>query len=301
MGLKVMKPLREAVPLRFDQTSFFYGDPIYGNRLDGGVSNQSFSFSYQGTSYLYRNFGSGIPWYQEREREKSIWDLASRHGLSPKIVEWSTKSRYSVSEFIHGSPLDKASLIKNDEWIRIWKRLHSLRAPTLLNRFDPFSVIERGLRQLGKAHQQAHPIGELYCKVLQYCRPQNLFVNGNDDVVCHLDIHPLNIMSHRDSETFFLIDWEFAHVAPVTCDLAHMIAHMDWDHQTIQHFVVAYDRSSTLLNDIYRYLPMACLFWALWCILKEEAEGEKKTEYRYWYSFYLERADYFWRRGQGFV
>jgi thiamine kinase-like enzyme len=87
-------------------------------------------------------------------------------------------------------------------------------------------------------------------------------------VLCHSDLHRLNIVDDRPGGGLILLDWEYAHVADGFWDLAGWIANNDWTEDTAARLLRSYLRRAAFpaesarlgaLRWLYDYV---CLQWS---------------------------------------
>ena len=148
----------------------------------------------------------------DRRKEQSIYQLAEKENIAPKLIFFDSQSGDMVSEFIQGTPYgkmngkwlyDKESCIK--KIVQSIKKYHQNQAPLLYEKEYPFEIIEHYLEQAKKLSvtmpdniEEALKIICLIKKILPF----------HPKVLCHQDLFADNFI--YDGENLYLVDWEYA-------------------------------------------------------------------------------------------
>ncbi len=263
--------------LLFDKESIFFDKALIGTQLSGGLSNKTYSFQYDGKQFLYKKLEDPLYGYQNRRREKILWQLAANANLTPDIIEWSTKAGYVVMPYLTGwQPTSEPTKL---EWSSLLKQLHQIELPNNIPDFSPSATIEHHLNRLALS-EKARTMQEIYEKI------KSKDLTPGPRVICHLDLFQSNILISPKGE-LQLIDWEYSAPAPYYCDIAHFITHIEsgWKScKTITKklYPHCWERA---LADINSYLPTAYLFWTIWCIIQERRTNH--NQFNQYYQHYL--------------
>ncbi len=97
-------------------------------------------------------------------------------------------------------------------------------------------------------------------------RAQALQWPGPAGVVCHSDLHAMNLIEEDGS--LILLDWEYAHVADPLWDLAGWCANNDFDAELQRDLLTRYSGSAPNLSQWQRFRSLlalydyVCLLWS---------------------------------------
>ena len=128
----------------------------------------------------------------------------------------------------------------------------------------------RGLRGNVSAETSAQPSGTRGARELAAAAARQLAalaaLPSVDPVLCHSDLHTLNLIDRGDS--LVLLDWEYAHASDPLWDLAGWSANNDFGDEAVHELLAGYARRPPaadeylrlrLLSWLYDYV---CLLWS---------------------------------------
>ena len=95
-------------------------------------------------------------------------------------------------------------------------------------------------------------------------------------VVCHSDLHTLNVLQENDS--LVLLDWEYAHVTDPLWDLAGWCANNDFDAELQRGLLRRYLGKAPISSEWQRFKLLLALYdyvCLLWSQLYSNVRGEE--------------------------
>jgi aminoglycoside phosphotransferase (APT) family kinase protein len=207
----------------------------------------------------------------DREWECRVLRRAAAAGLAPRLRHCLPQHGIVVADWVDGRPWSAAEIgtpAAVGVMAELLRRVHALRIPGPARVMNAGSWIAhysaaaarlgcRGAPQApglgGMAAQRLHELGAL---------------GPPPPVLCHSDVHRLNIVSGGAGGRASLLDWEYAHVSDGLWDLAGWAANNDWTRDAALRLLAAYlqrppmpaeMRRLELLTWLYDYV---CLLWS---------------------------------------
>jgi thiamine kinase-like enzyme len=243
------------------------------HRLSNGLVNETYRVERDGTFYAMRvaalnPYGLGL----DRAWEASVLAGAVAAELAPvpEYCDW--QRGILITRWVHGRLWNPADVRRRSNISRIAelaRRIHALPMPVPARVMSPMKWIEHysaAARQGTLRDSNAAP----GAAALRTAATQRLTalaaLPGVDPVVCHSDMHALNLIDRGDS--LVLLDWEYAHASDPLWDLAGWKANNDLEEQHAQDLLADYaGRPPTrdeflrlqLLSWLYDYV---CLVWS---------------------------------------
>jgi thiamine kinase-like enzyme len=230
--------------------------PVILGALSGGQSNRSLLLESAGTKLVLRLNGTSslLPGGQ-RSWESVIWQAAGEQGIAPPLVYVDDQQRFLVSAFINNKLPSHPPMAREyaDQALDLLKRCHSLRivAPSI----DYFNHIDRYWRVIEATGQLSNP-DLIARRIPMQSVLEKLLASGSPTALCHHDPVVSNFVG--DSESLYLIDWEYASTGLTIMDYAAFA--VEWeadDAQVITHSGIELE-SLAEAKLVYRYL---CDLW----------------------------------------
>jgi thiamine kinase-like enzyme len=233
------------------------------HRLSEGLVNETYRVRRDGVAYVLRvsasthgDLGLDHVW------EARVLERAVLGGLAPAIEYCDPRRGILIARWIDGrswSPADVRRPSNISRMAALMRRIHALAMPMPARVMSPRTWIE----QYAAALPNVTP-------VLRAAAASRLGalaeLPGADSVLCHSDLHTLNLIDCGDS--LVLLDWEYAHAADPLWDLAGWSANNDLEDALTHGLLASYvDRAPTaqehsrlqLVGWLYDYV---CLLWS---------------------------------------
>jgi thiamine kinase-like enzyme len=236
-------------------------------RLGAGLLSETYRVSRDGVAYTLKvaaehppDLGVDLPW------EVRVLERAASAGVAPRLVFHDLTGAVQLSRWVPGhSWVSRESAVPaNLERIAaLLRRVHALAVPLPARSVTPLQWMgiydEALLRRTSAASDP-----ELRKAALT--RAQALELPGAAGVVCHSDLHAMNLIEEDDS--LILLDWEYAHVTDPLWDLAGWCANNDFDAETQRDLLTRYFGNSPSSSQWQRFKSLlalydyVCLLWS---------------------------------------
>jgi thiamine kinase-like enzyme len=237
-------------------------------RLGAGLLSETYRVARDGLAYTLKvaaddppDLGGDLSW------EVRVLELAAGAGLAPQVVSCDLKNAVLLSRWAPGHSWISAAAAApaNLEKIaELLHRVHGLAVPAPARAVTPLQWIEIYDAALSR---RGCVSGDPALQKAALSRAQALLeIPGAAGVVCHSDLHAMNLIQEGDS--LILLDWEYAHVTDALWDLAGWCANNDFDVKMQRDLLARYFgdapdsrqwRRFRSLLAIYDYI---CLQWS---------------------------------------
>lgn len=242
---------------------------ITWQRLEGGLSNESFVVDCAGERYVVR-FGRDFPFHHvSREREVMVARAAHVAGFAPELVH--SDPGVMVSRFIDGRTLDAADVRREIPRIaRTVRAFHDtmgrhVSGPGYM--FWVFHVIRdyaRRLRAEGSMYREHLDEWLSLAAELEAAQAPLPIVFG------HHDLLPANFID--DGERLWIIDFEYAGFSTAMFDLAGIASNAEFDAGEARTLLAAYFGAAPTAAILRSHAAMQCaslLREAMWSMVSE--------------------------------
>ncbi|MEP6547757.1 MAG: phosphotransferase [Gammaproteobacteria bacterium] len=233
-------------------------------RLGGGLVNETYRVLRNDAAYALRvvaanPYDLGV----DREWEARVLERAAAAHLAPVVEYFDPKAGILITRWEAGRSWSSAEVrlpANISRMAEFARRIHALPLPAPHRRMSPSTWIDYysiGARQGAGADLRAAAALQLAALAQLPTVPT---------VVCHSDLHPLNVIDRGAS--LILLDWEYAHASDPFWDLASWSACNDLE-ESLQHALLTdyLGRMPSgneclrlrLLGWLYDYV---CLLWS---------------------------------------
>jgi thiamine kinase-like enzyme len=252
------------------------------HRLRNGLVNATYRVLRDGGVYALRvaasnPYGLGL----DRAWEARVLERAVLAGLAPGLEYCDPQRGILISRWVDGrswTPADVRGRANIARMADVARRIHALPIPTPARVMTPSTWIEyysAAVRQSARvgastsatASTPGAPGAAAALRSAATARLAALAALPRvDPVVCHSDLHTLNLIDCGDS--LVLLDWEYAHASDPLWDLAGWSANNDFEDELKHDLLASYTgRPPThdeylrleLLGWLYDYI---CLLWS---------------------------------------
>ena len=239
------------------------------SRLEGGLSNESFTVATTGDRYVVR-FGSDLPFHHVyREHEVMVAQAAYDAGFAPELIY--AADGVMVSRFVDGETYDATAVRANlDDIADLVARFHQ-QMPRLVSGaarlFWPFHVIRDYARTITNGtspHSAKLPELLALADILEGLQQPMPLVFG------HHDFLPANFI--HDGSRLWLIDFEYAAYSTAMFDLAGVLAHADVEPRAALAFLQRYFGKHIAPDALQALAAMQCAAFlreAMWSMVSE--------------------------------
>lgn len=258
-----------------------------------GLNNQSFKFSCNGKSYIYRHPGANASAVVDRNKEAICLKVAKKLGIDNSFVCIDEDEGWKISKFISTTENFDFSRKKHIDMLsKKLKKLHDSKESVGFG-FDYQKEATR-IIEIEKHYDAA----KYNRSVLEKKRMEPIFEYLSNDKwqisLCHNDIYEPNLLVCNDD--LFLIDWEFAGDSDIGFDICKLFSVICPKYEDIDQWVYPYyDRQITQREKLHLISCAAVIYyyWYVWGVFAEK-NSEGVSEYLMdWYDkmiYYRELA-----------
>jgi thiamine kinase len=233
------------------------------HRLSEGLVNESYKVLRDGSAYVlrvaapgHRDLGLDHAW------EARVLERAVQGGLAPAVEYSDPQQGIRIARWIDGrswNPSEVRRPANLSKMAALMQRIHALPMPTPARVMSPRTWIE--LYGAAAPHVSAALRAAAAVRLAALAE-----LPSTDPVLCHSDLHALNLIDRGDS--LVLLDWEYAHAADPFWDLAGWGSNNDLEDALTYDLLASYTgRVPTpqellrlrLLGWLYDFI---CLLWS---------------------------------------
>jgi thiamine kinase-like enzyme len=248
------------------------------HRLSVGLVNETYRVLRGGATYALRAPGSNPHSLGfDRTWEARVLELAAPRGLAP-VVEYCDPHRgILISRWVEGRSWNTDEVREPSSIARVAglaRGIHALSIPVPARLISPAQWIDY-YSAAASAGTSVDPATAALRTAASRRLAALAALPAVDPVVCHSDLHALNLIDRGRS--LVLLDWEYAHAADPLWDLAGWSANNDFDNEMRHGLLADYvgrppsrdeNLRLQLLGWLYDYV---CL---LWCDLYSVLHGD---------------------------
>lgn len=208
--------------------------------------------------------------------EVRVLERAATAGLAPPLVYCDLSGTVLLSRWVEGrswASHEVAAPANLDKMAELLRRVHALAVPMPARPVNPLQWIETYAEALSRRSAIASD-PELRSAALIRAHAF-LKLPGGDGVVCHSDLHAMNLIEAGDS--LLLLDWEYAHVTDPLWDLAGWCANNDFGVELQRSLLTRYVGDAPNSNQWQRFRLLLALYdyvCLLWSRLFSSVRGE---------------------------
>ena len=236
--------------------------------LGAGPISATYRVARDGAAYTLKiaaeqrpDLRADLPW------EVRVLKSAASAGLAPSLVYCDFDSAVLLSRWADGrswTPQEARVAANLEKIADLLRRVHALAAPMPARRIAPLQWIEIYEAALSRRSSAA---GDPGLRRSALSRVQALLeLPAAAEVVCHSDLHTLNLIQQGDS--LILLDWEYAHVTDPLWDLAGWCANNDFEAEMQRSLLTRYLGGPPISSQWLRFRLLlalydyVCLLWS---------------------------------------
>lgn len=268
---------------------------IWEEPVKRGMTNRTLSFLYGGERYLQRIPGEGSEKLVKRLEEAEVYKVLPQWEFAEHVLAFDPCDGRKLTRFLPNTHLCDPH--NEEDLKRAMKTLQSLHAAKLEvpHRFDYFAKLEEYRSYCTGEPSPFKRNEEVYRDILRLrtwldSLPQQ-------EVLCHMDFVPDNLLFDNDSGRCTVIDWEYAGMQHPLSELAMFSVYAGYKREEIDHLIDLYfaaaenPRPCEPWERLRTYAYVACsgYLWNVWCQLKA-MEGVEFGDY--WRQQYTYGRDY---------
>jgi ethanolamine kinase len=268
------------------------GSAIKINMLSGGITNKLYRVRSEKGDITVGIYGDKTETFINRDVETETMKRITRVGISPRLVKYMPGCRVTIVEFILGYVLKNSDFLKEELHEKITRPIRKLHESgvVLPHIFNPLSKVKKMYRILNNLEISCPEFDiegviknlEKFSEITNL--PESEFTASHNDLLA--DNFVLVEDGHRGKyiEPMYLIDWEYAGMAPRYYDLADMFQEIlvprDVEKNIVEHYCEGKEFEKTLyLVDLFK--PFPDIFWFLWSMIQDNISKIKFDFYDY--------------------
>ena len=228
--------------------------------LGAGLISQTYRVARDGLVYTLKvaaehrpDLRLDLPW------ELRVLEDAGGAGLAPRLVYFDLDGAVLLTRWAEGRSWlsqEAAALANLDRIAALLRRVHALAVPMPARLVTPLQWIE--IYDEALSRQASHSSDPVLRKEALVRAQAWLKLPRAIGVVCHSDLHTLNVLQENDS--LILLDWEYAHVTDPLWDLAGWCANNDFDAELQWGLLRRYLGNAPILSEWQRFKLLLALY-----------------------------------------
>jgi thiamine kinase-like enzyme len=262
--------------------------------LEGGITNKLYRVQSDHRDVAVRIYGDRTEMFINRDWEADAIAKMAQEGISPKLVKYLPEYKVTIVEFVTGCyTLKNPDFLKEELHETIFdpvRRIHRSRQ-TLPKIFDPLVETEKMARILSKDVGAEYPEFDIagtirrFHKLYEHCRvPPEKFTISHNDLLAENFLLVTDEYRDRFSRPMYIIDWEYAGMAPRYYDIGDMFQEIlvarEVEKNLVEHYCEGKDFEKTLyMIDLYK--PFPDIYWFLWSLIQLNVSTIKFDFYTY--------------------
>jgi aminoglycoside phosphotransferase (APT) family kinase protein len=238
--------------------------------VSGGLVNETYRVVRDGSAYALRaassnpgDLGLDGAW------EVRVLERAASMNLAPVPVFCDPRRRLLISRWVEGRSWNSADVRLQENISRMTdlvRRIHALPVPAPARLMGPAKWIDHysAAAVRGRGRDRTSPVAAALRRAATRRLTDLKVLPSVDPVLCHSDLHTLNLIDRGDS--LVLLDWEYAHAADPFWDLAGWSANNDFGDELRNGLLAAYTGRPPTLSEELR-LQLQCWLYDYVCLL----------------------------------
>ena len=262
-------------------------------QLSGGITNKLYRIQSGKGDYTVRIYGDKTGLFINRDDEAHAIREMSKIGVSSRLIKYLPESGVTIVEFI-----DDAIVLTNQHFLdrslyrKIVSPIRKIHESGISLRkiFNPVVEIKKMATILSNlnARYDEFAIDETIERLDKLVKVIN--IPHKDYTACHNDLLADNFilirdgLEHRYPSPMYIIDWEYAGMAPKYYDLADMFQEIlvlrEAEKQIVEEYCAGHQFEDVLYYiDLFK--PFPDIYWFLWSLIQLNISKIKFDYYTY--------------------
>ncbi len=263
------------------------------NTLNGGITNKLYRVHSEKGDVTVRIYGDKTETFINRDIETETMKRIADVSISPRLVKYMPEHRVTIVEFIPGYVLKNSDFLKkelHEKIVRPIRKIHK-SGVVLPHIFNPLSKVKKMYKilnnlEIGCPEFDVEGIIKNLEKVSEIINiPESEYTASHNDLLADNFILTENGgYQGKYKEPMYLIDWEYAGMAPRYYDLADMFQEIlvppDIEKNIVEHYCEDKEFEKTFyLIDLFK--PFPDIYWFLWSMIQHNISKIKFDFYDY--------------------
>jgi len=250
------------------------------SQLSGGITNKLYRIQSEKGDYTVRIYGDKTDLFINRDHEAHAITEMCKLGVAAPLIKYVPEQGVTIVEFI-----DDALVLKNDHFldkslypkiVEPIRKIHSsdIRLKQVFNPLLEVMKMSAILARLDVEYKEFDIPGTIERLVKLSCI---INIPESEYTPCHNDLLADNFIlinenaGDRYKSPMYLIDWEYAGMAPRYYDIADMFQEILVPREAEKGIVAEYcndDNFDRTLFFIDLYKPFPDIYWFLWSLIQ---------------------------------
>jgi thiamine kinase-like enzyme len=282
-----MSKLHNLLNVELDESLFLQLMPEWnGVKLDisvlsGGITNKLYRITCEKGDIAVRIYGDKTELFINRDYEADAIKKMADVGISPKLIKYMPENSVTIVEYITGSYTLKNKDFLNEKLrekiVNPIRRIHESKV-TLPKLFNPLAEVKRMakiLTDLDVEYPEFDIAGTIQCleKLSQAVNiPESEYTASHNDLLAENFILVQDGYEDLYDEPMYIIDWEYAGMAPRYYDIGDMFQEILVPRYVEKSFVEYYCEGKEFDKNLYlidMFKPFPDIYWFLWSLIQQ--------------------------------
>lgn len=248
-----------------------------------GLTNLSFRFACDGSTYVYRHPGAGTDEIINRKSEAHSQGVAKRLGIDDTFIYEDPEKGWKLSRYVFDCvDFDYHNPEHVERGLALARKLHTSGEVSSWS----FDVYEKACELVGLLGQRSDPSFPDFDELTARARKLDRLVksDGIEPCLCHNDFYNPNFLVRDD--LMYLIDWEYSAMSDYASDLGTFICCSDYTVEEAKGVIALYfgrTPTDSEMRHCLAYVGISAYYWFVWALFKDSA-GDPVGEWLYlWY------------------
>jgi len=228
-----------------------------------------------------------------RDYEAKSMKIAATIGISPRLVKYLPQFHVTIIDFItYGYTLKNPDFVRKElreKIVNPIRRLHAsgVRLPKVFNPHDEVFKMFDILKSLNVEYPEFDIDGTVRALDKLY---EKINIPEDQFAPCHNDLLAENFILVKEgyedmyNEPLYIIDWEYAGMAPAHYDVADMFQEILVEREIEKSFVEHYCEGRKFEKNLYlidMFKPFPDIYWFLWSLIQQNISKIEFDFYNY--------------------
>ncbi len=282
-----MDTLQNLLDVELDESLFLQLMPEWkGVKLDisvlsGGITNKLYRIRSEKGDVALRIYGDKTELFINRDFEADAIEKMADAGISPKLIKYMPENSVTIVEFISGSyTLNNNDFLNEDlreKIVNPIRRIHDSKVslPKMFNPLLEVKKMAKILADLGVNYPEFDIAGTIQDleKLSQEANiPESKYTASHNDLLAENFILVQGDYENYYPEPMYIIDWEYAGMAPRFYDIADMFQEILVPRPVEKSFVEHYCEGQEFDKHLYlidMFKPFPDIYWFLWSLIQQ--------------------------------
>ncbi len=250
------------------------------SQLSGGITNKLYRVQSEKGDYTVRIYGDKTDLFINRDHEAHTLREMSKIGVCSNLVKYLPEKGVTIVEFI-----DDCIVLTNDHFldaslypkiVEAIRKIHD-SGVDLERVFNPLVEVMRMATILARLDAD-YPEFDIAGTIERLIKLSSIInIPESEYTACHNDLLADNFLLINDDaldrydSPMYIIDWEYAGMAPLYYDIADMFQEILVPRESEKQIVEAYCAGRRFEHVLYRidlFKPFPDIYWFLWSLIQ---------------------------------